>query len=106
MPKRRSTRDRQKVLARITAAKALPRRRAIAVAEKTTSTRSQPMAHHKRKHPKNRRAGCLLCKPWKMNGFAKGRVDAESLSDHRRRFDAEGQLAEARVEIFHTGIRS
>jgi hypothetical protein len=58
------------------------------------------MAHHKRKRPKNRRAGCLLCKPWKMNGFAKGRVDAESLSDHRRRFDAEGQLAEARVEIF------
>jgi hypothetical protein len=64
-----------------------------------------PMAHHKRKRPKNRRAGCLLCKPWKMNGFAKGRVDAESLSDHRRRFDAEGQLAEARVEMFHTGIR-
>ena len=64
------------------------------------------MAHHKRKRPKNRRAGCLLCKPWKMNGFAKGRVDAESLSDHRRRFDAEGQLAEARVKIFHPGIRS
>ena len=61
------------------------------------------MAHHKRKRPKNRRAGCLLCKPWKMNGFAKGRVDAESLSDHRRRFDAEGQLAEVRVEMFHTG---
>jgi hypothetical protein len=60
------------------------------------------MAHHKRKRPKNRRAGCLLCKPWKMNGFAKGRVDAESLSDHRRRFDAEGQLKEARVEMFHT----
>jgi hypothetical protein len=31
-----------------------------------------------------------------MNGFAKGRVDAESLSDHRRRFDAEKQLEEAR----------
>ena len=41
-----------------------------------------------------------------MNGFAKGRVDAESLSDHRRRFDAEGQLEEARVEMSHTGIRS
>ena len=35
------------------------------------------MAHHKRKRPKNRRAGCLLCKPWKVNGFAKSRVDAE-----------------------------
>jgi hypothetical protein len=94
------------VLARIAAAKALPRRRAIAAAEKTTSTRSQPMAHHKRKRPKNRRAGCLLCKPWKMNGFAKGSVDAESLSDHRRRVDAEGQLAEPRVKIFHPGIRT
>ncbi len=24
--------------------------------------------HHKRKRPKNRRAGCLMCKPWKANG--------------------------------------
>src|SRR5215471_15143466 len=59
------------------------------------------MAHHKCKRPKNRRAGCLLCKPWKMNGFAKGRVDAESLSDHRRRFDAEKQLEETRgTDVF------
>jgi len=41
-----------------------------------------------------------------MNGFAKGKVDAESLFDHRRRFDADGQLEEARVEMSHTGIRS
>jgi hypothetical protein len=26
------------------------------------------MAHHKRRRPKNRRAGCLLCKPHKVNG--------------------------------------
>jgi len=26
------------------------------------------MANHKRRRPKNRRAGCLLCKPHKMNG--------------------------------------
>jgi hypothetical protein len=26
------------------------------------------MAHHKRKRPKTRRAGCLLCKPHKRNG--------------------------------------
>ena len=26
------------------------------------------MSHHKRKRPKNRRAGCLLCKPQKANG--------------------------------------
>lgn len=25
--------------------------------------------NHKRKRPKNRRAGCLMCKPWKMNGW-------------------------------------
>lgn len=24
--------------------------------------------NHKRRRPKNRRAGCLLCKPWKANG--------------------------------------
>ncbi len=24
--------------------------------------------HHKRKRPKNRRAGCLMCKPHKANG--------------------------------------
>ena len=29
------------------------------------------MAHHKRRRPKNRRAGCLLCKPWKVNGAKK-----------------------------------
>jgi hypothetical protein len=30
--------------------------------------------HHKRKCSKNGRAGCLLCKPNKMNGWAKHRV--------------------------------
>lgn len=30
--------------------------------------------HHKRKRHKNARAGCLLCKPNKMNGWAKHRV--------------------------------
>jgi hypothetical protein len=24
--------------------------------------------NHKRRRPKNRRGGCLLCKPWKANG--------------------------------------
>lgn len=27
--------------------------------------------NHKRKRPKNSRAGCLLCKPNKMNGWNK-----------------------------------
>ena len=30
--------------------------------------------HHKRKPSKNARAGCLLCKPNQMNGWAKHRV--------------------------------
>jgi hypothetical protein len=47
------------------------------------------MAHHKRKRPKNRRAGCLLCKPWKVNGFSKRQADAEQFSDHRRRWFAD-----------------
>jgi hypothetical protein len=31
----------------------------------------QSMAHHKRKRPKHRRAGCLLCKPQKLTANAK-----------------------------------
>lgn len=27
--------------------------------------------HHKRGRPKNSRSGCLMCKPNKMNGWAK-----------------------------------
>jgi hypothetical protein len=27
--------------------------------------------HHKRHRPKNRRSGCLMCKPHKMNGWRK-----------------------------------
>jgi hypothetical protein len=53
------------------------------------------MANHKRKRPKNRRAGCLLCKPWKMNGFAKDKADSESFSDHRRRYYADRELRQA-----------
>jgi hypothetical protein len=62
------------------------------------------MAHHKRKRPKNRRAGCLLCKPWKMNGFGKGRLDAEKLSDYRRRLDADRETEQVRREPFHIGM--
>ena len=44
------------------------------------------MAHHKRRRPKNRRSGCLWCKPWKGNGFGRRtRSDGERFSDHRRR---------------------
>lgn len=48
------------------------------------------MANHKRKRAKNRRCGCLLCKPWKVNGFRTDRLGGERFSDHRRlRFAAE-----------------
>ena len=40
--------------------------------------------HHKRRRPKNRRAGCLLCKPHKANG-AKGRRGHQTLQDRRSR---------------------
>ncbi len=41
--------------------------------------------HHKRKRPRNLRAGCKLCKPWKVNGYATHRLGGERFSDHRRR---------------------
>lgn len=30
--------------------------------------------HHKKKRAKNQRAGCLMCKPNKMNGWNKGKL--------------------------------
>lgn len=48
--------------------------------------------HHKRKRPKNRRAGCLMCKPWKVNGFATERADGERWGDHRRREQARAEV--------------
>jgi hypothetical protein len=43
------------------------------------------MAHHKRKRPRSARAGCKMCKPWKVNGFRTEREDGERWSDHKRR---------------------
>jgi hypothetical protein len=37
------------------------------------------MANHKRRRPKHRRSGCLLCKPHKLTANAK----AERRRDHR-----------------------
>ena len=48
------------------------------------------MANHKRKRAKNRQCGCLLCKPWKVNGYRTERLGGKRFSDHRRRkFAAE-----------------
>jgi hypothetical protein len=33
--------------------------------------------HHKRKRPKARRAGCLLCKPHKLNAYKTAQRQAE-----------------------------
>jgi hypothetical protein len=41
--------------------------------------------NHKRKRPRNQRAGCKLCKPWKMNGVRTAAYVGEKFSDHARR---------------------
>lgn len=50
------------------------------------------MGHHKRGRTKNRRAGCLLCKPHKSNG-----VDAPRLQELRARASEREQLAETKT---------
>lgn len=40
--------------------------------------------NHKRGRPKNRRAGCLMCKFWKVNGYTKHSKEGEKFSDYRR----------------------
>lgn len=44
--------------------------------------------HHKRRHPRNARAGCKMCKPWKVNGYRTEAYDGEKFSDRRRRLVA------------------
>jgi hypothetical protein len=51
--------------------------------------------NHKRKRPKNRRAGCRLCKVWKANGFSRLRPDGEAFAAHRRRAAADTERREA-----------
>lgn len=44
------------------------------------------MAHHKRKRPKQRRSGCLLCKPQKLtaNVKAERRKTTRAWTSHER----------------------
>jgi len=44
------------------------------------------MGHHKRKRPKNRRAGCIFCKPQKANN-----VDAPTKQENKARLADEEQ---------------
>lgn len=52
------------------------------------------MANNKRGRPKNRRSGCLLCKPWKMNRVATESGEGEAFSDHKRRIAAGDEMRE------------
>jgi hypothetical protein len=53
------------------------------------------MPHFKRRRPKSRRAGCLLCKPWKANGVNRRSKNGEKYSDFRRRVAATEKVREA-----------
>jgi len=50
--------------------------------------------HHKRKRPRNQRAGCKMCKPWKVNGTDQYSEIFESHSSHKRRVNAREEMAE------------
>lgn len=41
--------------------------------------------HHKRGRARNQRAGCKLCKDWKINGVRIEAYGGEKFADHRRR---------------------
>ena len=51
------------------------------------------MAHHKRKRPKHRRSGCLLCKPQKLTAKAKAarRKSRDRALEHERIADEEAE---------------
>lgn len=49
--------------------------------------------HHKRHRSRNSRAGCKLCKPWKVNGYRTEAYAGEKFSDHRRRTVAREMMA-------------
>lgn len=53
--------------------------------------------NHKRGRPRNSRAGCKLCKPWKANGVRTETVKGERFSDHTRREAAEAQARMALI---------
>lgn len=48
--------------------------------------------HHKRKKARNARAGCKMCKHWKVNGFSKKRLEGEKFSDHKKRDAVEKEI--------------
>jgi hypothetical protein len=55
------------------------------------------MAHHKRRRPKHRRRGCLLCKPHKLTANAKGERcrSREASLEYERAADEEAEAIAA-----------
>lgn len=53
--------------------------------------------HYKRKRPKDARAGCLMCKPWKGN-FLKDSEEAKRRQELRADLDEAEQVSDAEVE--------
>lgn len=49
--------------------------------------------NHKRKRPKSRRAGCLLCKPYKANG-AKGQDASQTYQERKARERTAHEVAD------------
>jgi hypothetical protein len=53
---------------------------------------AEPHMHHKRQRPKSRRAGCLLCKPNKMNGWPRNELGHAGFGKIRREVHALHEL--------------
>lgn len=49
------------------------------------------MAHHKRRRPKDARAGCLMCKPHKSNAF-KGSLQSQTIQERKARESTLSQM--------------
>lgn len=57
--------------------------------------KGDPKMHHKRGRPKNRRSGCLMCKPNKQNGWAKNKnLGHAGFGKIRREIAAQSDLKE------------
>jgi hypothetical protein len=50
--------------------------------------------NHKKRRPANRRAGCKMCKTWKINGYRTERDEGKAFSAHRRRLHAGQDLCD------------
>ena len=53
--------------------------------------------NHKRRRPKNRRAGCLMCKHWKVNGSK--RSERRPHRDRKRLVEGRDAVRRARYEV-------